>query len=44
VAGCRRDRFGPAWRDVDRNGCDTRNDVLSRDLNAAMARVLARCV
>ncbi len=24
--------FGPAWRDVDRNGCDTRNDILRRDL------------
>ncbi|QPK81457.1 HNH endonuclease [Schaalia sp. ZJ405] len=27
-----RDRFGDAWADVDRNGCDTRNDILSRDL------------
>lgn len=25
-------RFGTAWLDVDRNGCDTRNDVLARDL------------
>lgn len=24
--------FGRAWIDEDRNGCDTRNDVLSRDL------------
>ncbi|MPQ97886.1 DUF1524 domain-containing protein [Modestobacter sp. I12A-02628] len=24
--------FGPAWADVDGNGCDTRNDVLARDL------------
>lgn len=24
--------FGPAWMDVDRNGCDTRDDVLRRDL------------
>ena len=24
--------FGPAWKDVDHNGCDTRNDILSRDL------------
>ena len=24
--------FGPAWADVDRNGCDQRNDVLHRDL------------
>jgi hypothetical protein len=27
-----RDQFGPAWQDVDRNGCDTRNDILARDL------------
>ncbi len=25
-------KFGPAWSDVDRNGCDTRNDILTRDL------------
>jgi hypothetical protein len=24
--------FGSAWQDVDRNGCDTRNDILARDL------------
>jgi hypothetical protein len=27
-----RDQFGPAWEDVDGNGCDTRNDILRRDL------------
>ena len=26
--------FGQAWADVDRNGCDTRNDILDRDLTA----------
>lgn len=26
--------FGQRWADVDRNGCDTRNDVLRRDLTA----------
>jgi len=26
--------FGAAWMDVDRNGCDTRDDVLRRDLTA----------
>nr|WP_231134219.1 HNH endonuclease family protein [Motilibacter deserti] len=31
-AGYDREEFGPAWADVDRNGCDTRNDVLRRDL------------
>lgn len=30
--GYDRDQFGPAWVDVDRNGCDTRNDVLRRYL------------
>nr|WP_246406673.1 HNH endonuclease family protein [Modestobacter versicolor] len=32
--GYDRDQFGPQWADVDRNGCDTRNDVLARDLTA----------
>jgi hypothetical protein len=30
--GYTRDQFGPVWADVDRNGCDTRNDILKRDL------------
>ena len=30
--GYAREQFGQAWLDVDRNGCDTRNDVLRRDL------------
>ncbi|MEW1808122.1 DUF1524 domain-containing protein [Pseudarthrobacter sp. NPDC080039] len=30
--GYDRARFGQAWADVDRNGCDTRNDILKRDL------------
>jgi hypothetical protein len=30
--GYTRDQFGPTWADVDRNGCDTRNDILKRDL------------
>ncbi|GAA1400294.1 GmrSD restriction endonuclease domain-containing protein [Oerskovia paurometabola] len=30
--GYDRDQFGPAWADTDRNGCDTRNDMLARDL------------
>lgn len=30
--GYSRDQFGQAWADVDRNGCDTRNDILRRDL------------
>lgn len=27
-----REDFGEAWADVDHNGCDTRNDILARDL------------
>lgn len=30
--GYTRDQFGATWADVDRNGCDTRNDILTRDL------------
>src|SRR5690606_10585298 len=30
--GYARDQYGPAWADTDRNGCDTRNDILHRDL------------
>ena len=30
--GYTRDQFGQAWADVDHNGCDTRNDILARDL------------
>ncbi|WP_394253076.1 HNH endonuclease family protein [Arthrobacter pityocampae] len=31
--GYSREEFGDAWADIDRNGCDTRNDVLNRDLS-----------
>lgn len=30
--GYERDAFGQRWADVDRDGCDQRNDVLARDL------------
>ena len=32
MTGYSRDQFGPAWADVDHNGCDTRNDVLRDDM------------
>ncbi|WP_245852533.1 HNH endonuclease family protein [Blastococcus aggregatus] len=32
--GYDRDLFGSGWVDTDRNGCDTRNDILKRDLTA----------
>jgi Protein of unknown function (DUF1524)/Excalibur calcium-binding domain len=40
--GYDRDRFGQAWSDVDRNGCDTRNDVLRRDLTAFVLKAGTR--
>lgn len=30
--GYSRDEFGAAWSDVNRSGCDTRNEMLGRDL------------
>ena len=38
-----RGAFGQAWLDVDRNGCDTRNDILRRDLAAAEYVKGSRC-
>ncbi len=34
LTGYARDRFGAAWYDADGNGCDTRDDVLRRDLGS----------
>ncbi len=43
--GYTRDQFGQAWADVDRNGCDTRNDILKRDLTAIIYKAGTRnCV
>ncbi|NDF02934.1 MAG: deoxyribonuclease, partial [Actinobacteria bacterium] len=36
--GYTREQFGPAWKDVDANGCDTRNDILKRDLKSVIYR------
>lgn len=38
-----RTAFGQAWLDVDRNGCDTRNDILRRDLAGARFTDGSRC-
>ncbi|MCU1516164.1 MAG: hypothetical protein JWQ75_885 [Pseudarthrobacter sp.] len=38
-----REAFGQAWLDVDRNGCDTRNDILRRDLSGAVFTEGSRC-
>ena len=43
--GYTRAQFGQAWADVDRNGCDTRNDMLKRDLTDIEFKVKTRdCV
>ncbi len=43
--GYTRDQFGTAWKDVDHNGCDTRNDILNRDLKSIIYKVSAKdCV
>ncbi len=36
--GYSRAQFGPAWADVNHNGCDTRNDILARDLHSRTVR------
>ena len=36
--------FGPAWADVDNNGCETRDDILVRDLTRISYRPTDRCV
>ncbi len=36
--GYARNQFGPAWEDVDHNGCDTRDDILRRDLTQIRVR------
>jgi hypothetical protein len=38
----RRAAFGQRWKDVDRNGCGQRDDILTRDLKGVQKR--GRCV
>ncbi len=40
--GYARSQFGDGWTDTDGNGCDTRNDILRRDL--VDQRTSSRCV
>ena len=43
--GYTRAQFGQAWADIDRNGCDTRNDILKRDLTGIIYKAGTRnCV
>jgi hypothetical protein len=43
--GYERDKFGDGWGDTDHNGCDTRNDILRRDLEQVRFKARTReCV
>jgi hypothetical protein len=42
LTGYTRSRFGPPWADVDRNGCDTRNDILRRDMRPVSVQIGTR--
>ena len=42
--GYARAQFGDAWSDIDHNGCDTRNDILNRDLTAKQHKNSRGCV
>lgn len=42
--GYSRAQFGDAWNDIDHNGCDTRNDILNRDLTAKQHKNPRGCV
>jgi uncharacterized protein DUF1524/excalibur calcium-binding domain-containing protein len=38
MTGYAREQFGEGWVDVNRNGCDTRDDILRRDLHLRRVR------
>jgi hypothetical protein len=42
--GYTRDQFGPTWYDEDRNGCDTRNDILKRDMEDVTLQPGSKCI
>lgn len=42
--GYARTNFGQSWTDVDNNGCDTRDDVLSRDMTGVKYVRGSRCL
>src|SRR5438132_899860 len=44
MTGYSRAMFGPAWQDVDDNGCDTRDDILRRDLKPVTFQSSGNCV
>jgi hypothetical protein len=43
MTGYSRKQFGKAWADVDDNGCDTRDDILTRDLKSLVFRKIPAC-
>ena len=44
TAGYSRDQFGNDWEDVDNNNCDTRDDILKRDLTHVTYKTGNTCV
>ena len=44
MTGYSRAQFGPAWEDVDGNHCDTRDDILRRDLIQVVLKPGSTCV
>jgi hypothetical protein len=42
--GYSRAQFGTPWADVDRNRCDTRDDLLRRDLRQVQLRAGSTCI
>ena len=44
MTGYSRNRFGPAWADVDHNHCDTRDDILRRDLAGVVLKPGSTCI
>ncbi len=44
MTGYSRAKFGRAWQDVDHNGCDTRDDILHRDLKPFTLKPGSDCI
>jgi hypothetical protein len=44
MTGYSRAKFGPAWQDVDHNRCDTRDDILQRDLKPFTLKPGSKCI
>lgn len=44
MSGYSRAKFGSEWEDVDLNGCDTRNDILARDLKEFVYKDGSACI